>query len=59
MHEGFPAQLMLALYRSGRRLEALEVYRSLRQRLVSELGGWSRRVNWPGCTGRCWAATSR
>ncbi|WP_184350977.1 AfsR/SARP family transcriptional regulator [Streptomyces olivoverticillatus] len=38
LHEGFPAQLMLALYRSGRRLEALEVYRSLRQRLVSELG---------------------
>ncbi|MEV7770803.1 BTAD domain-containing putative transcriptional regulator [Kitasatospora sp. NPDC086791] len=38
LHEGFPAQLMLALYRSGRRLEALEVYRSLRRRLVSELG---------------------
>nr|BAJ52674.1 putative transcriptional regulator [Streptomyces sp. TA-0256] len=38
LHEGFPAQLMLALYRSDRRLEALEVYRSLRHRLVSELG---------------------
>ncbi|MFI0216954.1 AfsR/SARP family transcriptional regulator [Streptomyces lydicus] len=38
LHEGFPAQLMLALYRSGRRLEALEVYRSLRRRLVTELG---------------------
>ncbi|WP_053712327.1 AfsR/SARP family transcriptional regulator [Streptomyces sp. NRRL B-3648] len=38
LHEGFPAQLMLALYRSDRRLEALEVYRSLRRRLVTELG---------------------
>lgn len=38
LHEGFPAQLMLALYRSDRRLEALEVYRALRHRLVGELG---------------------
>ncbi|WP_328335943.1 MULTISPECIES: AfsR/SARP family transcriptional regulator [unclassified Streptomyces] len=38
LHEGFPAQSMLALYRSGRRLEALEVYSSLRRRLVTELG---------------------
>ncbi|MEU3861300.1 BTAD domain-containing putative transcriptional regulator [Streptomyces sp. NPDC028722] len=38
LHEGFPAQLMLALYRSDRRLEALEVYHSLRRRLVDELG---------------------
>ncbi len=38
MHESVHGQFMLALHRSGRRSEALEVYRRLRATLVSELG---------------------
>ncbi len=38
MHEGVQAQLMLALYRSGRRGNALEVYQRLRGVLSRELG---------------------
>ncbi|MBT2383348.1 AfsR/SARP family transcriptional regulator [Streptomyces sp. ISL-11] len=37
-HENFQAQHMLALYRSGRVAQALECYRTLRERLVSEVG---------------------
>jgi DNA-binding SARP family transcriptional activator/ABC-type transport system substrate-binding protein len=36
--EGFRAQLMLALYRSGRQAEALQVYQQARAALVGELG---------------------
>ncbi|GAB3405954.1 AfsR/SARP family transcriptional regulator [Flindersiella endophytica] len=38
LREGFRAQLMLALHRSGRGVEALEVYRDTRQALIDELG---------------------
>ncbi|MBB4686772.1 AfsR/SARP family transcriptional regulator [Amycolatopsis jiangsuensis] len=37
-HEGFQAKLMLALYRSGRRSEALRVYQRTRAALAKELG---------------------
>ena len=36
--EGLHAQLMLALYRSGRQADALEAYRQAREVLVAELG---------------------
>ncbi|RSD19467.1 AfsR/SARP family transcriptional regulator [Amycolatopsis eburnea] len=37
-HEGFQAKLMLALYRAGRRSEALGVYQRTRAALADELG---------------------
>jgi len=38
MHENLCAQYMVALYRSGRQWRALDVYRTLRDTLVGELG---------------------
>ncbi|MFI9012114.1 BTAD domain-containing putative transcriptional regulator [Actinosynnema sp. NPDC053489] len=38
LHETFHRQYMVALYRTGQRLQALEVYRLLRERLVETTG---------------------
>ncbi|MEU4195516.1 BTAD domain-containing putative transcriptional regulator [Kribbella sp. NPDC026611] len=38
LRERFAAQLMIALFRTGRRADALEVYHDVRQRLADELG---------------------
>lgn len=38
LHEGLHAQCMMALYRSGRQWQSLEVYRRLRGNLIRELG---------------------
>lgn len=38
LHENFHTQYMLALYRCGRRSDALTVYRRLRSALTTELG---------------------
>jgi SARP family transcriptional regulator, regulator of embCAB operon len=38
LHEAFHRQLMLALYRSERRADALKVYESARRALIDELG---------------------
>jgi SARP family transcriptional regulator, regulator of embCAB operon len=38
LHENVHAQLMLALYRSGRKPHALDVYQRLRSRFIDELG---------------------
>lgn len=38
LHEGLHAQCMLALHRSGRRGQALDVFQDLRNHLVDELG---------------------
>jgi DNA-binding SARP family transcriptional activator len=38
LREGFRAQMMLALYRTGRQADSLEVYQQTRRLLVGELG---------------------
>ena len=53
LRERFRAQLIIALYRSGRQADALQAYRDARQYLLDELGldpGPSCRAS----NGRCW-----
>src|SRR5690606_8314778 len=38
LHEPFARLLMLALYRSGRQAAALDVYATIRARLIAEIG---------------------
>ncbi len=38
LREGFHGQLMTALFRSGRQVEALHCYRAVRDRMIEELG---------------------
>ena len=62
--EGFRAQLMTALYRSGRHADALRVYRDYRQLLIDELGVepspvWPNSSNGSSTTIPRWCRPSR
>ncbi|MFJ1460486.1 BTAD domain-containing putative transcriptional regulator [Nocardia sp. N2S4-5] len=45
-NERLHGHLMIALYRSGRRLEALEVFQRLRARMIDEVGLEPSKMLW-------------